>query len=484
MNEKKIWDYLLRQIGNPYGAAGLMGNLYAESALNPKNLQGSYEKSLGMTDDQYTAAVDEGSYTDFVTDKAGYGLAQWTYHTRKAALLSFAQAGSLSIGNLDMQLAFLIDELQADFWSVFNTLLNARSVREASDAVLLKFEKPKDQSEAAQERRASYGQKYYDKYAEGIPMNELIQRVIDLATSEVGYLEKASSANLDDKTANAGKNNYTKYARDMDAAKGYFNGGKQAVAWCAVFVNWLFYQLFGMNAKQMLFQPETGNCAAGCGSARGYFNKNGHLFDAPEPGDQIFFWSQGKTSVSHTGLVVGADSERVYTVEGNTSDGTSVIANGGAVCAKSYPLGYQRIAGYGRPDWTKATGQASEPAPAEPAAEPALYDATATNPGKYLNLRTGKGTAYESICQIPQGATVSVLEDSDPDWWKVTYSGFTGYAMRKYLTPVERTQPEPAATVTVSRDRLLSLKALLVPFIHDAQILLEQVDEALKEGGG
>lgn len=36
-NEKAIWDYLYGKIGNAYGVAGLMGNLYAESALRPNN---------------------------------------------------------------------------------------------------------------------------------------------------------------------------------------------------------------------------------------------------------------------------------------------------------------------------------------------------------------------------------------------------------------------------------------------------------------
>ena len=77
-------------INNPYGVAGLMGNLFVESALSPINLQGTYEKKLGYTDVTYTEAVDNGTYTNFAKDSAGYGLAQWTYKTRKATLLKFA----------------------------------------------------------------------------------------------------------------------------------------------------------------------------------------------------------------------------------------------------------------------------------------------------------------------------------------------------------------------------------------------------------
>lgn len=165
-NEQKIWSFLFGKIGNAYGVAGLMGNLNAESGLNPNNLQNSYEKSLGMTDAQYTAAVDNGSYTNFAKDSAGYGLAQWTYHTRKAALLSYAKSIGGSIGSLDMQLNFLYKELSENYkTSVLAVLKSAKSVREASDVVLTKFERPANQSEAVKVKRASYGQTYYDKYA-------------------------------------------------------------------------------------------------------------------------------------------------------------------------------------------------------------------------------------------------------------------------------------------------------------------------------
>lgn len=167
MNEKYIWKFLLDKVGNAYGVAGLMGNLYAESGLNPENLQGTFNKKLGMTDSEYTAAVNDGSYTNFIHDGAGYGLAQWTYWSRKQNLLNYAKEQNASIGDLDMQLGFLWKELQS-YTGVMNTLKTAKSVREASDAVLLKYERPADQSESVQARRASYGQRYYDSYAKTV----------------------------------------------------------------------------------------------------------------------------------------------------------------------------------------------------------------------------------------------------------------------------------------------------------------------------
>ena len=163
--EERIWSYLKGQGLTDAGAAGLMGNLYAESGLRPNNLQNSYEGKLGMADAEYTELVDKGSYANFGNDRAGYGLAQWTYWSRKAALLAYAKAAGKSIGDLEMQLGFLMKELSTSYKSVLSVLKTATSVRAASDAVLLQFERPADQSETAKARRASYGQKYFDKYA-------------------------------------------------------------------------------------------------------------------------------------------------------------------------------------------------------------------------------------------------------------------------------------------------------------------------------
>ena len=166
-HEKVIWDYLLSKIGNAYGVAGLMGSLYAESGCRPNNLQNSYEKKLNITDAEYTMLVDGGHYPDFVTDKAGYGLAQWTFWSRKQALLDFAREQRKSIGDLHMQLDFLWKELKESYPAVLTVLKGADSVRQASDAVLLWYERPADQSEAVQVKRAGYGEGYYKKYACG-----------------------------------------------------------------------------------------------------------------------------------------------------------------------------------------------------------------------------------------------------------------------------------------------------------------------------
>jgi len=167
-NAEYIWHWLWERIGNDFGVAGLMGNLCAESGLKPDNLQNSYEELLGMTDRKYTEAVDSGAYTEeeFCNDGAGFGLNQATYPSRKQMLYRHAKETGKSIGDLGMQLEYIWAELgQREYRNVLNTLLNAKSVKEASDAVLTGYEKPADQSEANRQRRAAFGQKIFDEFA-------------------------------------------------------------------------------------------------------------------------------------------------------------------------------------------------------------------------------------------------------------------------------------------------------------------------------
>lgn len=164
--EKRIWDFLKAEGFNDFGIAGLMGNLFAESRLLPNNIEDKYQSKLGYNDESYTCAVDNNTYTNFVKDAVGYGLAQWTYWTRKQNLLNFARQNNKSIGDLDMQLHFLVKELKESYTnSVYNVLKKATSVLEASNAVLLNFERPVNISASVQATRAKYGQTYYDRYA-------------------------------------------------------------------------------------------------------------------------------------------------------------------------------------------------------------------------------------------------------------------------------------------------------------------------------
>ena len=191
--DKQIWAFLTGKGLSACAVAGIMGNLYAESGLRPDNLQNTYEKSLGMTDAQYTAAVDKGAYNNFVRDSAGYGLAQWTYWSRKQALLDFAKAAGASIGNLSMQLNFLWKELQG-YTKVMTVLKSAKTIREASDVVLCEYERPANMGEEVKVKRAGYGQTYYDKFAGQAPASKFppVPFTVRVIVSDLNYRAEPS----------------------------------------------------------------------------------------------------------------------------------------------------------------------------------------------------------------------------------------------------------------------------------------------------
>ena len=185
-------------------------------------------------------------------------------------------------------------------------------------------------------------------------MNYAVKQILKLAEAEVGYLEKASNSNLDSKTANAGHNNYTKYARDLDNA-GYYGFGNP-YPWCDAFVDWLTYMLCDKDkAKAIHVSCQSGNGTALCSASMNGYKSAGRFYKSPEPGDQIFFYESDLVGIAHTGIVYQVDSKNVYTIEGNTSSAAGVVDNGGCVAKKSYSLSSSRIAGYGRPRYEEIT---------------------------------------------------------------------------------------------------------------------------------
>lgn len=147
-----------------------------------------------------------------------------------------------------------------------------------------------------------------------------INAVINIALAEVGYLEKATNANLDDKTANAGSNNYTKYWRDIYPAY-------QGQPWCACFVTWVFVIAFGKAMAQKLLKHYP---YVYCPTMADLFTLNAN----PKVGDIVIFKHNGV--FTHTGIVIKVSGDQFWTVEGNTSGGSTIIANGGGVCKKTY----------------------------------------------------------------------------------------------------------------------------------------------------
>lgn len=167
-----------------------------------------------------------------------------------------------------------------------------------------------------------------------------IDRLLKTANDEIGYLEKKSNAYLDNKTANAGESNYTKYWRDLKPEW-------QGEPWCDAFVSWCFLKTFGADMAQKLlcgglysyYTPASAN----------YFKAHKQWYTTPRSGDVVYFQVGG--NIGHTGIVEDYKNGYVITIEGNTSGASGVIQNGGGVCRKTYKYGSSYISGYGRPNY-------------------------------------------------------------------------------------------------------------------------------------
>ena len=342
--EKYIWSRLTAAGLTPAGAAGLMGNLYAESGLNPENLQNTHEKKLGLTDAAYTAAVDAGTYTNFAGDGAGYGLAQWTFSKRKEKLLEYVRAEGKSIGDLEAQVGFLLQELAGSYKGVLSTLKSAQGVRAASDAVLLQFERTADQGEAARARRARYGQTYFDRYTQAdratVTENQLRRLVADTIQAWIGA-KKGSALHAD---ILAVYNGYRPLAR------GYTM--KTTDAYCAATVSAAYIRAGIAAWTGTECGVEKFTLVA---KARGiWVEDDAHV---PAVGDAcVYDWNDNGVgdcvgSGDHIGIVTASNGTTFTVTEGNMS--------GGVVGTRNMKVNARYIHGYICPDFAAIAAELS-----------------------------------------------------------------------------------------------------------------------------
>lgn len=431
-------------------ACALLAQIQKESLFKPENLEDSRNNSLGMTDWQYVNAVDNGTYTNFQNDACGFGLAQWTEKSRKTNYLNYFKARGKSIADLETQISFLLYEMKSFFGGIWTKCLTSHDLKSLTWVLLDTWENPAEKLLNMVERY-EYAQEWYKKFSNqkevsGMTKQEAINKVLDLARAEIGYREKASSANIDDKSANAGGANWTKYARDLDRTN-WYNGGKNGYAWCDVFVDWLFYKCFGDPlGRNMICQP-TGSAGAGCLYSAQYYKSAGRwITNSPQPGDQIFFtYSAGE--YSHTGIVEKVNGDTVTTIEGNTSD---------QVGRRNYNIGSQNIAGYGRPKWELAIN-ATVPVDTD---EPVVY--------RELLKKGARGDAVKELQEMLIELGFSVGPDgADGDFGTNTYMAVRRFqiehnldvdgevgdntwralenALKKEESPAVKPEPEPVS---------------------------------------
>lgn len=232
------------------------------------------------------------------------------------------------------------------------------------------------------------------------PKDFSVQPIINWAENERNYTEKDSLTDLDDKTKNAGDDNYTKYSQEVDAL-GVFSAQVQGQPWCATWVTDGFINTYGVDkGLDMLCQPSKNSNAACCGDAAEYYQKASRWYTSPQVGDQVFFKTT-KYQYAHTGIVTEVTNTEVTTIEGNTSSEKGVVSNGGAVTKKHYPVGYSGFKGFGRPKY--------EAKQEEPKFEPYVVRLTAIA----LNVRTGPGTQYPVASVIRGGGAFTIVAEEN-----------------------------------------------------------------------
>lgn len=396
---EQIKNYLLEKIGNKFGVYGLMANLKAESNFKSNNLQQTSEKKLGLTDESYTASVDNGTYTNFVKDSAGYGLAQWTYWSRKQNLLDYAKKVGKSIGDLEMQLEFMVSELKG-YKSVWNALVNAKSIKEASDVVLTQYERPADQSDKVKQRRAAYGLELYEQLE--TDEMKIRDKVLSVCAEHLGIGEPTG----DDKFIDWFNKNVLKtWSFAMN------------VAWCSIFVTYAGVH-GGLTGNDF---PLTANCDDGMNWFKNRKQwKDGAAYGGsyiPKKGDVVYYsQTHNQNDSTHVGWCKSCDGTLMVVVEGNYSN---MVKERTIYLSDPYILGYG-IINYPDENGTPVVGTDNKLAGTGAGTAVAL---------ETMWVRTGPGTSYEKIGNVSKGKSVEVLAVSENEWLKIVWdTAKDGYA--------------------------------------------------------
>ena len=186
MSEKTIYDTLIDAGLTPEGACGLMGNMKAESSMKSNIAQRGMTK---LTDEEYTKAADNGNI-NFTNDAVGYGLCQWTYHSRKRDLLQFSKNWGVSVGAEDMQVEFCLYELRESYPQLLSFLSETQDIYTAAERVCKEYERPAVNDV---ETRYRYAQEFYDAYAapagedeNDVPQDPIIM-ILQMVLSYNGY---------------------------------------------------------------------------------------------------------------------------------------------------------------------------------------------------------------------------------------------------------------------------------------------------------
>lgn len=269
--------------------------------------------------------------------------------------------------------------------------------------------------------------------SDNITTEKAINALIAVAKNEIGYLEKKSNSQLDDKTANAGYNNYTKYWRDV---KPEWNGDY----WCAVFVSWCFMKAFGLETAKRLLKHWA---YVYCPTMKDLFT----LYANPKVGDIVIFWNNNKKEFVHTGIVTKVDGDRFDTIEGNTSNGSSIIANGGSVCAKSYYNSNLPGTKFCRPDYSIVTSIMNSSFTSKPSTTTyKKWVGAATKNGTDVFANPTGTTKLSTYPKLNKGNLVDVIGVSGTRYQVKIADKFVGYVEKSNIKDPNAVVTKPSAS--------------------------------------
>lgn len=269
---------------------------------------------------------------------------------------------------------------------------------------------------------------FYKDYKEVSTVDKNIERLILIAKNEIGYLEKKSNSQLDDKTANAGSNNYTKYWRDIKPSY-------QGQPWCAAFISWCFMKAFGQDMAKKLLKHWP---YVYCPTMANLFTLNVN----PKVGDIVIFKRNG--TFTHTGLVTAVVGDRFYTIEGNTSGASGIISNGGGVCAKSYLKSQMPGTKFCTPSYSIATGTSDNQNSVNNKTELSKTRNFVGKAKRHTYVKTWAGDENSCITSYPElnkGNLVDVCDtikaDDRTNWYYVRIAGkYFGFVPAKDIQKV------------------------------------------------
>lgn len=263
-----------------------------------------------------------------------------------------------------------------------------------------------------------------------------IDALIATAQAEIGYMEKKSNAQLDNKTANVGDGNYTKYWRDL---KPSWNGS----AWCAVWVSWCMYKTFGLETAKKLLKHENDFPYVYCPTLGARFTK----YANPQRGDIVIFYRNG--TFAHTGIVTKVEGDKFYTIEGNTSNGSTIIANGGEVCSKHYNNSNLPGTKFCRPDYSivkSIMNSSSTSKPSQTTYNKWVGAATKDGTDVFANaIGTSKLSTYP---KLNKGNLVDVISVSGTRYQVKIADKFVGYVEKSNIKDPNAVVTKPSASTS------------------------------------